>query len=189
MLNPPTVVSEKILHRGFNTLKEFEISTNDGAIHRREIVDHGHAAAVLLLNQERGVLTLVRQFRLAAQLNGDDGFVLEACAGLLDGDDAEACAKREALEETGIAPNRLLKAFDFYGSPGSLTEKTGCFIGFYTEADRQHRGGGLAHEGEEIEPIEIGFAEALPMIRAGAIIDGKTIALIQHAALEGLLKA
>lgn len=183
----PAIISEKILHQGWGRFSVIDIRTPDGVIHSREIVNHGHAAAVLLLDADRKVITLVRQFRLPAHLNGESGFLLEACAGLLDEDSPETCARREALEETGITPKALHHAFDCYASPGSVTEKVHCFIGFYSEADRLHAGGGLAHEGEEIEIVEIGFSEALQMIRSGAIIDAKTIALIQHAALEGLL--
>jgi nudix-type nucleoside diphosphatase (YffH/AdpP family) len=133
------------------------------------------------------VLTLVRQFRLPPHLQGDEGYLLEVCAGLLDGDTPETCARKEAMEETGIAPSSLAHAFDLYASPGSLSEKTHCFIGFYAQVDRTGPGGGLGHEGEDIETIEIGFAQALSLIETGAIRDSKTVALIQYAALKGLL--
>jgi nudix-type nucleoside diphosphatase (YffH/AdpP family) len=189
----PVIGPQKILFKGWNTLSLYQIEMQgaDGGVqsHGREIVDHGHAAAILLLDRDEKRLTLVRQFRLAVHLNGDEGRVLEACAGLLDdGDSAETCARREAIEETGIAPYGLHHAFDVYASPGALTEKTSCFLGFYQQADRIGKGGGLAHEGEEIEIVEIGFADALPMIADGMIIDAKTVALIQHAALAGLLQ-
>ncbi len=44
-------------------------------------------------------------------------------------------------------------------------------------------------DGEDIEVLEIAFADALEMIKTGAIIDGKTIMLLQYAQLEGLFKA
>lgn len=187
MPSTPKIIARKILYEGWTTLTLFDIATADGRTHRRDVFDHGHAAAVLLLDPERHRMLLVRQFRLPVHLSGDDGFLIEVCAGLLDGDDAQTCAQREAMEETGIVPYALEHAFDIYASPGAFTEKVSCFIGLYRETDRVHDGGGLAHEGEEIELIEIGFDEALKMIRAGEIIDAKTVALIQHAALEGLL--
>lgn len=191
MSHPVRPMGKKILHSGWGTLSAHEIdfTRRDGAIQRlhREVYDHGNAAAVLLIDRDARAITLVRQFRLPAMLNGDSAMLLEVAAGLLDGDAPEACANKEALEETGIAPKTLLHAFDLYASPGSLTEKVHCFIGFYDETSRIGAGGGIDHEGEDIEIVTLPAANALTMTRNGAIIDAKTVALIQFAALEGFL--
>ncbi|MCD7058281.1 NUDIX domain-containing protein [Pelagibacterium xiamenense] len=184
--------AKKIRHAGWGTLTEYEIGYRhaDGTEQNltREVYDHGHAAAVLLVDAEARELTLVRQFRMGAYVNGDaDPHLLEVCAGLLDGDTPEACARKEAIEETGIAPKTLGHAFDLYASPGSLTEKVHCFLGSYDATCRVSDGGGLRHEGEDIEVVTIPFADALAMTRNGIIVDAKTVALIQYAALEGLL--
>ncbi|GGA35966.1 NUDIX domain-containing protein [Pelagibacterium lentulum] len=181
-------ISKKILAENWGSLSahEFEYRTRNGPsqILVREVYDHGSAAAVLLVNPDAGKITLVRQFRLPPHLNGDDGFLLETCAGLLDGDSPEVCAKKEAMEETGIAPQTLLHAFDLYASPGSVTEKVHCFVGTYGPQDRKGNGGGLDHEGEDIEVVELDFDEALAMTTDGRIMDAKTVALIQFAALN-----
>lgn len=188
MSDPIRTISKKILAENWGSLSahEFEYRTRNGATQTlvREVYDHGSAAAILLTDPEAGRITLVRQFRLPAYINGDDGFLLEACAGLLDGDSPEACAKKEAMEETGIAPRTLTHAFDIYASPGSVTEKVHCFIGTYGQADRKGNGGGLDHEGEDIEIVELDFDEALAMTTDGTIMDAKTVALIQFAALN-----
>lgn len=187
----PRIIAEKILARNWGTLSNSTITLahSDGADRTfdREIYDHGSAAAILLLDPERRVMTLVRQFRFPAHLNGDDPYLLEACAGLLDGDAPQVCARKEAMEETGISPRDVLHAFDIYASPGSLTEKIHCFVGLYDQAGRTGKGGGLDHESEDIEIVEIGFDAALALIATGEVIDAKTVALIQHAALKGLL--
>ena len=81
-----------------------EIEEDDGArrVLDHEIYHHGAAAAVLLYDPARRVVMLVRQFRLAAYLADETPEMIEACAGMLDGDDPETCARREALEETGV---------------------------------------------------------------------------------------
>lgn len=164
----------------------FEQVRRDGTIQRHafEVYDHGSAAAMLLVDPERDTVLLIRQFRLGVHVNGDPAFLLEACAGLLDGGTPEACARREAEEETGYRPRNVRHVLDAYMSPGSLTEKVSCFIGDYSEADRVAPGGGLAEEGEDIELVEIGVSAALTMIRDGLIIDAKTVMLLQHLALE-----
>ena len=45
-------------------------------------------------------------------------------------------------------------------------------------------GGGLHHEGEDIEVIRMPFTEALRLIETGDIADAKTILLLQFAALK-----
>lgn len=185
------IKSKKILSQGWGTLTQYVFSLvhRDGSMqeHKREVYDHGNASAILLLDPERRVLTLVRQFRLPPHLLGDDGHMLEVCAGLLEGDTPADCAIKEAIEETGIRPSTLTHAFDIYASPGSVAEKTHCFIGLHSAKDRIGKGGGLDEEGEDIEIVEVGFDDALHMIETGAIVDCKTVALLQHAALKGLL--
>jgi hypothetical protein len=47
-------------------------------------------------------------------------------------------------------------------------------------------GGGDAAEGEDIEVIELPPASAIQTINEGTLQDGKTIILLQHAAMVGL---
>ena len=65
-------------------------------------------------------------------------------------------------------------------SPGSVTERVHFFVGEYQPEDRVAEGGGLAEEGEDIEVLELPFAEALAMVDDGRIMDGKTIILLQY---------
>ena len=151
---------------------------------RREVYDHGSAAAVLLHAPAADTIILTRQFRLPPHLNGDAAWMIEVPAGMLDGESAAVAAHREAVEETGYEPADLQFMFNAYMSPGSLTEKCACFLARYTPGAPLHAGGGLEHEGEDIEVFEIGFADALAMIGTGEIIDAKTIMLLQALALQ-----
>jgi hypothetical protein len=70
-------------------------------------------------------------------------------------------------------------------SPGSVTERLHFFAASYTPADVTGPGGGVEEEGEDIEAVELPFAEALDMIEDGRIADAKTVLLLQWAALRG----
>jgi len=166
-----------------------EVEENDGArrVLDHEIYHHGPAAAVLLYDPTRRVVTLVRQFRLAAYLADGTPEMLEACAGMLDGDNPEICARREALEETGVRIASARHAFDAFTSPGALTEKISCFVAPYGAADRIGAGGGVDAD-EHIDVVEVGYEEAEAMIASGAIRDAKTIALIYYAKATGLFR-
>ena len=187
------VIEERLLSDNWYTLKTiaFDWRRSDGSWQRqnRETYDRGNGAVLLLFNAAAGTVVLTRQFRMPAYVNGcADGMLIEACAGLLDGDDPETCIRREAAEETGYRIRQPRKVFEAYMSPGSVTEKLHFFIAAYESADRVAQGGGEAGEGEDIEVLELPLDEALAMAADGRIQDGKTIMLLQHAALHGLGK-
>lgn len=182
------LLESEVLSDNWYTLRKisFELRRRDGQWQRlgREAYDRGNGAALLLWDPRRSTVVLTRQFRLPAFLNGSpDGQLIEACAGLLDGDEPEACIRREAEEETGYRLRALRKVFEAYMSPGSVTEKLHFFVAEYGPEDRVQAGGGLAQEGEDIEVIEMSLAEALAAIASGRIQDGKTIMLLQYVAL------
>ena len=190
MAKAARVKSETLLAKGrFDlTRTEIEVTEADGSTRTltHEVYRHGKAAAVLLYDPKRRVVTLVRQFRAGAYLSDGALATVEACAGMLDGDEPKTCVIREALEETGIAIREPVHAFDAYMSPGGMSEKIACFVAPYGEADRTGEGGGV-DEDEHIEVLEIPFAEALAMIGRGEIADVKTIALLYHAKTMGLM--
>jgi nudix-type nucleoside diphosphatase (YffH/AdpP family) len=166
----------------------FDYRRADGTWSRqsREAYDRGNGAAILLHDPERGTVILTRQFRLPAYLNGHpDGMLVEAPAGLLEDEGAEAAIRREAEEETGVRVGGVTRVMEAFMSPGSVTERLALFVGAYRREDRRGDGGGLAEDGEDIEVLELPLAEALAMVAAGEIVDAKTIMLLQWAALHG----
>src|SRR4051812_36074670 len=185
------ILEQRTLADDWFVLKKttFEMRRRDGSsqVVSRETYDRGNGAVLLLFDAARGTVILTRQFRFPAYVNGcADGLLVEACAGLLDGDDAEAAIRREVAEETGYAVTAPRKVFEAYMSPGSVTEKLHFFVAAYDDADRLSAGGGDVAEGEDIEVLELTLAEALHQVATGRIEDGKTIMLLQHAALTGL---
>jgi nudix-type nucleoside diphosphatase (YffH/AdpP family) len=167
---------------------EFELRRRNGEWQHqiRETYDRGDGAAVLLCDRSDNAVVLTRQFRYPAFYRGEDPFLIEVCAGKLEGDDPESCARKEAVEETGYTPGELIKAYDCFASPGSVTERLTLFVGFIAAAAAGN-GGGLPHEGEDIEVLRLPFERALQMVETGEIADAKTILLLQYAALKGLL--
>jgi nudix-type nucleoside diphosphatase (YffH/AdpP family) len=185
-----TVEVEKVepLSRGWVKLNRYTLRyrRRDGREDRliREVHDHGHGAAVLPYDPARGTVLLVRQFRVPAHLTGQDGFLIEACAGLLDGNDPETCARREAEEELGVRISRPRRQGAVFLSPGAVTEQVTLFLADYDQAARIGEGGGHAHEGEDIEVLELPFAEMRKMMDDGRIRDAKTVLLGFHLAAE-----
>jgi len=185
------IIEERLLSDDWYVLKKttFDYRCRDGRWQRqsRETYNRGNGAVLLLFNVNQGTVILTRQFRFPAYVNGcDDGLLIEACAGLLDGEEPHACIRREVQEETGYVVRAPRKVLEAYMSPGSVTEKLHFFVAEYAPADRTSEGGGEFAEGEDIEVLELSLETAMKMIADGAIQDGKTIMLLQYAALNGL---
>jgi nudix-type nucleoside diphosphatase (YffH/AdpP family) len=185
------ILEETVLSDNWYLLKKAKIDyrRRDGRWQEqvRESYDRGNGAVVLLFNVERDTVVLIRQFRFPTYVNGNaDGLLIEACAGLLDGQDPVTCIRKEAEEETGFRVNAPRKVFEAYMSPGSVTELIHFFVAEYSSADRLTPGGGDAEEGEDIEVLELPLTQAMQMVKDGTIRDGKTIMLLQLAAMTGL---
>lgn len=130
---------------------------------------------------------LTRQFRFPVFINGHEDDLIEAAAGLLDNMDPESRIKAEAEEETGFQVSSVQKIFEAYMSPGSVTEKLYFYLAEYQPKDRTGEGGGIKAEGEDIDVLEMTLEEALCGIETGKIVDGKTIMLLYHIALKGIM--
>lgn len=190
MTKSATILEETLLAQGRFRLERLrvQIVENDGTVRQidHEIYRHGPAAAVLLYDPSRRVVLLVRQFRLASYISTGALDSLEVAAGMLDHDEAEACARREAMEELGIRVRDLRFAFHMTSNPSCLTETLACFFAAYTPADIIASGGGVDDD-EHIERVEMDFDEALAAIERGDIRDAKTVALLWFAKARGLI--
>lgn len=166
---------------------KFDLQLNNGhwESQTREVYDRGNGATILLYNRSKKTVILTKQFRLPTYLNGNQtGFLIEACAGLLDRDNPEDCIRKETEEETGYKVKDVQKLFEAYMSPGSVTEILHFFIAEYSDDMKVSSGGGLMEEQENIEVLELPFQTAMDMIKTGEIKDAKTIMLLQHLKIE-----
>lgn len=166
-IEPEVGLSKETVYDGklIKVVKEM-VRLPDGRERPRELVLHpGAVALVVVDNEDR--LVMVRQYRRAA-----DGVLLEIPAGTREpGEDAETCARREVLEETGYSAGRVERLGGFYSAPGFCTEFLECFL--LTDLSEGQAGG---DEDENIEIERLTFAEVLESIRRGEIRDAKSIA-------------
>lgn len=191
MASSVKIVEKNLLSDNWYKLYKYtyRITNNNGETIEqiREAYDRGNGAVILLYNLKNKTVILTRQFRLPTFVNGNaDGMMIEACAGLLDEDNAEDCIRRETEEETGYRISHVEKIYEAYMSPGSVTEILHFFIGEYASDQKVNEGGGVQHEQENIEVLELAFDKAYAMISTGEIKDAKTIMLLQYAVLHKL---
>lgn len=192
MIDNVKILETAVLSDNWYMLRKitYQYSKKDGTtqIQSREVYDRGNGATILLYNKELRTVILTKQFRLPTYVNGNEtGMLIEACAGLLDKDNPEDCIRRETEEETGYKVTDVRKVFEAYMSPGSVTEILYFFIAEYSREMKVAAGGGVAHEEENIDVLEIGIDDAMAMMDTGEIKDGKTIMLLQYIKLHHIL--
>jgi len=172
------------LHEGWRKLLKLTVEMPDGRTMAREVLNSADAAAVLPYDAEQRKVILIRQFRAPVMhVEGRQDF-LEAVAGLLDEDEPDVCAEREAMEEAGLRLSALEPVATAWSAPGITTERLHLFLAPYTAADRVGEGGGLAEEHEDIEVLEISLDDMMKMLEQGTIADMKTVILIQALQLR-----
>lgn len=185
------VIAEQVLSNNWGLVKKttIELKRRNGGWQRqvRETYDRGDGAGVLLYNRARRTVVLTRQFRFPVYAHGEPGWLIEVVAGKLDGDHPVTTAKKEAEEESGYRIHDVELVLTAYMSPGSVTEKLSLFLAEYDANSKVSAGGGLEDEGEDIEVLELDIDAALAMIATGEIADAKTIMLLQHIRLKGIL--
>lgn len=181
--DPIRILRQETLSTNYFELKRvtFAQRRRDGSEREetREVYHNAGGAAVLLYNRDRRTVLLTRQFRIGARLAGHAGFMIEVPAGMLDDAEPDVRVRAELCEETGFRGHGLRKVIEFFPNPSALTETVHCYLGEYGERDRQGEGGGKEEEGEDIEVLEMDVDDAFRQVKAGGIVDAKTVILLQ----------
>lgn len=150
----------------------------------REVLERGHAAAVLPYDPLHEQVVLIEQFRPGALADPQGAWLWEIVAGILEpGETATEVASREAIEETGCHVTDLIPINHFFVSPGSTTETTALFCGRVdaTQAAGIH---GCVEEHEDIRVQVVALTTALDMLTAGRIRFAPAIIALQWLALH-----
>lgn len=150
----------------------------------RELLERGHAAAVLPYDPARDQVVLIEQFRVGAMSISSGPWLLEIVAGIIEVNEAaEEVVKREAVEEAGCDIHELVPLYDYLVSPGGTTERIALFCG---KVDSTHLGGiyGKMEEGEDIKVHVMAVDQALDLLASGKIIAASAIIALQWLALN-----
>ena len=151
---------------------------------RREVFERGHAAAVLLYDPALDRVVMIEQFRVGAHAAGEEPWLIEIVAGIIDpGETAEAVVRREAMEEAGCEISALAPIGRYLVSPGGSSETLTLFCG---QVDASGAGGlhGLEHEGEDIRVLPLPRSQALKLLSEGAIANFTAVVALQWLALN-----
>jgi len=149
----------------------------DGSTGELELIRHPGAAAIVPCASDPlgadPTILLIRQYRYAT-----GGELWEIPAGTLDpGEDPEACARRELLEETGVTAARLQRLTSIWTTPGFTNEVIHLYLATGLTSGEPSR-----ERDEFIEVVPQPLSRVLALIRDGEIRDAKTVVAILYMA-------
>lgn len=170
------ILSSRTIYEGWLNLLLVRLRMDDGVECDRHVVEMRRAVAVLPYDPDRRVALVVSMPRTPVMMAGLPD-MLEAIAGILDDQPAD-CARREALEEAGVALGALEPIGQIWSMPTVVTEKIDYFLAPYGAADRVADGGGLAEEQENILVHELPLADLWRRFEAQQLQDGKLVILL-----------
>jgi nudix-type nucleoside diphosphatase (YffH/AdpP family) len=184
VLAQPEILARHVVYRGYLTVATLLLRLRDGAIVSRDVECHGDAAAVLPYDPLRRCALVARLFRGPVFDATGEEQLEEACAGMIEREDAAAAAGREASEELGISLRTLEFVARIWPSPGVSSERQSLFLAPYADSDRSGPGGGLAAEHEDITVVERSLDALATEARRGVVADGKLLTLIMALQLR-----
>jgi ADP-ribose pyrophosphatase len=176
--------SKRTVYKGRYKVEEFVFDFDRTAAKgrltgvKREVFERGDSAAALIHDIERDVIVLAEQFRIATYAKGP-GYIVEAMAGSVEeGEDPEACIRREMMEEVGYKAGKLTLIANGYVSPGASTERIFLYYAPVKTADLvDPKASGLAAEKEDVKRVEFTRADFLAKVDKAAFHDAKVMAL------------
>ena len=179
------IAGREVLAEGFRRYERLRVRRSGENVPRPlDVLRSGPAAAVLPIDPGRDEVVLLRQFRLAAHLANGRGNLVEIVAGHVEADEQPAeAARRECVEEIGVAPGLLVELFTYLTSPGMSDEEITLFLGIVDASGLPERAGAAA-EHEETVPMRVPIDAALAALAAGTVRNGPLIIALQWLALN-----
>ena len=179
------IAGREVLAEGFRRYERLRVRRSGEDVPRAlDVLRSGPAAAVLPIDPGRDEVVLLRQFRLAAHLANGRGNLVEIVAGHVEAEEQPAeAARRECVEEIGVAPGLLVELFTYLTSPGMSDEEITLFLGVVDASGVPERAGAAA-EHEETVPMRVPIDAALAALAAGTVRNGPLIIALQWLALN-----
>jgi ADP-ribose pyrophosphatase len=178
------IAGREVRAGGFRPYERLRARRANEDAQTRDLLRAGPAVAVLPIDLARGEVVLIRQFRLAAHLANGKGDLVEIVAGHVEANETPlVTARRECVEEIGVAPDVLVELFSYLTSPGLIDEEITLFLGI-VDAARVPAAPPAAAEQEASALLRVPIDAALAALATGAMCNGPLIVALQWLALN-----
>jgi len=187
------IINKKRVYQGFFGMDEYTLEHDcfeGGSMQvRRENMERGDAAAILLYDPGCKEVLLLEQFRIGPAVRSDNPWLVEIVAGMIDeGESAEQAVIREAQEEAGFAPSEVRFLARYYTTPGACSERIDLFLGLVDKNSPVSAGGGCAEEHEDIRSFWVPRQTAMQMVADGRIGSGAPmLAMLMAFGCQGVI--
>ena len=183
------ILEKTVVFEGYFRIDRYRLrhTLHGGGMSRdilREVFERGHAISVLPFDPIRDEVVLIEQFRIGAYAAGQDPWLTEIVAGIIEtGETAEDVARREVREETGLEVTDLWPMAHYLVSPGGASEQVTLFLG---RIDSECAGGihGLDHEEENIRVFPLPYPQAAELLDSGMVGNAMTLIALQWLRLK-----
>lgn len=183
------IISKKIRYKGFLSIDEYTLKHDlyaggESGVITRQLMERGHAVAILLFDPDLDKLVLIEQFRIGAKDDEESPWLLELVAGMIEEhESAEQVVVRECMEEAGVEVKGVRELFTYYASPGGCSEKITLY---YAEVDSSKANGihGLDSEAEDIKVIVLDYQDIVKRLDNGEINSATPILAMQWLQLH-----
>jgi len=171
------VIKKERVYQGFFAMDEYSVKHDrfaGGSLQmKRENMERGDAAALLLYDSKADEVLLLEQFRIGPVARQDNPWLIEIVAGIIDaGETAEQAVIREAEEEAGFVPTEVTFLGRYYTTPGACSERIDLFLGKVDKQRPVSAGGGCDDEQEDIRSFWVSRQQAMTMLSEGKIASG-----------------
>jgi ADP-ribose pyrophosphatase len=171
------ILQTEVLYQGRLRAVRYHMENAAGKRYTHESIEHPGAVVILPIMAD-GRIVCVSQYRQSLQSS-----ILELPAGTLEKNEPPIeCARREIMEEIGMAARDMQPAGILYPAPGFCTEVQHLFI-----ARDLYDNAATPDEDEEISLALMTTKEFEEAVVSGKLNDAKSIALFMRARLMGLL--
>ena len=183
-----SVSEPELLGKGFRTYERYRYTLPGDDPERdtrtHDLIRFGRIVGVLPVDLDRDEVVLIRQFRLPVHLANRKGDVVEIVAGHVEADEKlMEAARRECIEEIGVAPTALAELFTYLPTPGASDEQITLFLGI-VDAAAVPEAAGAAAEREETRPLRVPIDAALAALARDTMHNGLLVLALHWLALN-----
>jgi ADP-ribose pyrophosphatase len=150
----------------------------------RDVLIAGKVVVVMPIDLLRQEIVLIRQFRLPAHIANGLGDMVELVAGRVEPNESLVdAARRECLEEIGIAPEKIVQLLSYLTTPGHSDEEVTIFL-CAINSSTVREGSRTTPDGEHLHVVRTPIEDAIRALHRYSMRGSPIVIGLQWLALN-----